>query len=63
MACLGLGFLAAAAVTGWMWRPGPAARLLGFVGGLGLALLIGWGVAWFVVDGSCFPEFSDVGWI
>ena len=33
------------------------------IGGLGLLLLVGWGVAWYVADGSIFPEYSDVGWI
>ena len=52
----GLGF-------GLLWRPAPVARLMRLVGGLGLILLLGWGVYWFVVDGLVFPQFSELGWI
>ncbi|GAA4402622.1 hypothetical protein GCM10023168_13350 [Fodinibacter luteus] len=60
---LGLLFLATLVVTGLRWRPAPVSRLLLVVGGLGLLLLLGWGVAWLAVDGSFFPEFSELGWI
>ena len=60
---LGLVFLGSAAAASWIWRSDPVAKLLGLVGGLGLVLLVGWGLAWYVADGSVFPEFSDVGWI
>lgn len=60
---LGLAMLAGAVGFGLLWRPDPVARLMRLVGGLGLLLLIGWGVYWFVVDGSVFPEFSELGWI
>lgn len=60
---LGLGAFISAVGAGLMWRPRPVAVPLLIIGGLGVALLGGWGIAWFVVDGSVFPEFSDVGWI
>ena len=63
IAWLGLGFLAVGLTVGMAWRPAPISPLLTLIGGLGMVLLLTWGVAWFVVDGSVFPEFSDVGWI
>ncbi|HET6969068.1 MAG TPA: hypothetical protein VFI44_12345 [Ornithinibacter sp.] len=60
---LGLAFLLALLVTGWRWRPAPVSRLLLVVGGLGVLLLVGWGIYWFATDGSVFPEFSELGWI
>jgi hypothetical protein len=60
---LGLVFLAVLLVVGLRSMPRPAGRLLTVVGGLGLVLLIGWGIYWFLTDGQVFPEFSDLGWI
>jgi len=60
---MGLGFLATGLVAGLRWRPATVSRLLLVVGGVGLVLLIGWGVYWFAADGSVFPEFSELGWI
>ena len=60
---LGLAFLATLLALGLRWRPAPVSRLLLVVGGFGLVLLVGWGVYWFVADGSLFPEFSELGWI
>ena len=60
---LGLCFLSAGLAAGLAWRPAPAASLLLLVSGLGLVLLIGWGIAWYIADGTLFPVFSDVGWI
>ncbi len=60
---LGLVFLGTALVVGLRWRPVGVARLMVTVGGMGLVLLVVWGVYWFVADGSVFPEFSELGWI
>lgn len=60
---LGLAFLAAGVVAGLLWRPAAVSRLLLVVGGVGLVLLLGWGLYWFAADGSVFPEFSELGWI
>lgn len=60
---LGLVFLAVLLATGIAWRPAAVSRLLLVVGGLGLVLLLGWGVYWLLADGSVFPEFSELGWI
>ena len=60
---LGCVFLAMLLGLGLRWHPAPVSRLLLVVGGLGLALLVGWGVYWFIVDGALFPEFSELGWI
>jgi hypothetical protein len=60
---LGLAFLLSLLVTGLLSRPDPVSRLLLVVGGLGLLLLVGWGVYWVLADGSFFPEFSELGWI
>lgn len=60
---LGVAFLASLFVLGLRWRPAPVSRLMLIVGGLGLALLLGWGLYWFLTDGSAFPEFSELGWI
>jgi hypothetical protein len=60
---MGLVFLAVGAVCGFLWRPAAVSRLLLVVGGVGLLLLIGWGVYWFAADGSVFPQFSELGWI
>lgn len=60
---LGLVFLAVLLAVGLRSSPRPAGRLLTVVGGLGLLLLLGWGLYWFITDGQVFPEFSDLGWI
>ncbi|MCA1782989.1 MAG: hypothetical protein ABR616_07790 [Dermatophilaceae bacterium] len=60
---LGLVFLAVLLTTGLRSYPRPAALLATVVGALGLLLLVGWGLYWFVTDGQVFPEFSDLGWI
>ena len=60
---LGLVFLAVLLGVGLYYSPRPAGRLLTVVGGLGLLLLLGWGLYWFITDGQVFPEFSDLGWI
>lgn len=60
---LGLAFLLTLLGLGLRWRPAPVSRLLLVVGGLGLMLLVGWGVYWFVAEDSVFPEFSELGWI
>ena len=60
---LGLVFLAVLLAAGIAWRPAAVSRLLLVVGGLGLVLLLGWGVYWLLADGSVFPEFSELGWI
>ena len=60
---LGLAFLAAGVIGGVLWRPAAVSRLLLVVGGVGLLLLVGWGVYWLAADGSWFPEFSELGWI
>jgi hypothetical protein len=60
---LGLVLLAVLLGLGVAWRPAPVARLLLLIGGLGLLLLVAWGVYWYVADGSVFPEFSELGWI
>jgi hypothetical protein len=60
---LGLAFLAVGLVCGFLWRPAAVSRLLLVVGGVGLLLLVGWGVYWLVADGSTFPQFSELGWI
>ncbi|HSO05504.1 MAG TPA: hypothetical protein VLQ92_13545 [Candidatus Limnocylindrales bacterium] len=60
---LGMIFLAAGLIAGLMWRPATVSRLLLVVGGVGLVLLVGWGVYWVAADGSLFPEFSELGWI
>jgi hypothetical protein len=60
---LGLVFLSVLLAVGIRLRPSPAARLLMVIGGLGLVLLVGWGLFWFFTDGQVFPEFSELGWI
>lgn len=60
---LGLIFLGVLLAMGVRSHPSPASRLLIVVGGLGLLLLVGWGIFWFVTDGQVFPEFSELGWI
>ena len=60
---LGLAFLAVGLVSGLLWRPAAVSRLLLVVGGVGLLLLVGWGVYWLAADGSMFPQFSELGWI
>jgi hypothetical protein len=60
---LGLLFLAVGVAFGFLWRPASVSRLLLVVGGVGLVLLIGWGVYWVATDGSVFPQFSELGWI
>ena len=60
---LGLVFLAVGVVCGFLWRPAAVSRLLLVVGGVGLLLLVGWGVYWLAADGSVFPQFSELGWI
>lgn len=60
---LGIVVLGAALALGWLWRPRPISTLLLVVGGLGLALLLGWGLFWWLADGRWFPQFSELGWI
>jgi hypothetical protein len=60
---LGIVVLGAALGLGLLWRPQPVSALLLVVGGLGLALLLGWGLFWLLADGRWFPEFSELGWI
>jgi hypothetical protein len=60
---LGLVFLAVGVVAGLVWRPAAVSRLLLVLGGVGLLLLVGWGVYWLAADGSVFPQFSELGWI
>ncbi len=60
---LGLVLLGALLALGLAWRPAAVARLLRFIGGLGLLLLVAWGAYWYLADGSVFPEFSELGWI
>jgi len=60
---LGLVFLSVLLAVGVRSRPRPVARLLLVVGGLGLLLLLGWGLYWMVSDALLFPEFSELGWI
>lgn len=60
---LGLVFLAVGVICGFLWRPAAVSRLLLLVGGVGLLLLVGWGVYWLAADGSTFPQFSELGWI
>ena len=60
---LGLAFLGVGLVGGLLWRPAAVSGLLLVVGGVGLLLLVGWGVYWLAVDGSTFPQYSELGWI
>ncbi len=60
---LGLIFLAVLLGVGVASRPRPVARLLLVVGGLGLLLLVGWGLYWGITDARLFPQFSELGWI
>lgn len=63
VAWFGLGALATGIVAGSRRPTTSAGRLAVLVSGVGFVLLAGWGVAWYVVDGSVFPEFSELGWI
>lgn len=63
MPWLGMVFLLAGVVVGWRWRPTTTGRLLMLVGGIGLSLLVGWGLYWYGTDGRVFPQFSELGWI
>lgn len=60
---LGLVLLAVLLGLGIAWRPADVSRLLIVVGGLGLVMLVAWGLFWFAVDGRVFPQFSELGWI
>jgi hypothetical protein len=60
---LGLGFLATGIAAGLKRLTTPAGRLALLISSLGFLLLVGWGIYWYVTDGTIFPEFSDVGWI
>ncbi len=60
---LGIVLLGSGLLAGFVWRPDDVARLLRVVAGLGLVLLIGWGVYWWLADGRLFPQFSELGWI
>ena len=60
---LGLVFLSVLLAVGVRSYPRPVARLLLVVGGLGLILLLGWGLYWMIADARLFPEFSELGWI
>ena len=60
---LGLAFLATGVAAGLTRRRTPTGHIAVLTGGTGFVLLAGWGVAWYVADGTIFPEFSDLGWI
>lgn len=60
---LGLGFLATGIAAGLTRLTTPTGRLALLISSVGFLLLVGWGVYWYVADGTVFPEFSDVGWI
>ena len=60
---LGLGFLATGIVAGLTRFDTRAGQLALLIGSTGFLLLVGWGVAWYIIEGTIFPEFSDVGWI
>lgn len=60
---LGILVLVAAVVGGLAARPASVSLVLLLVGGIGLVLLVGWGVYWLLADGSLFPQFSELGWI
>ena len=60
---LGIGFFLTGLVAAFRWRPTAVAQLLFFTAGVGLALLLGWGMYWFAEDGTVFPQFSELGWI
>lgn len=60
---LGLAFLATGIAAGVTRPRTPTGQLALLIGGTGFLLLVGWGIAWYIADGSIFPEFSDVGWI
>ena len=63
VAWMGLAMLASGVLAGVVGPKGSAARLASLIGGAGFVYLATWGIAWYVADGRCFPEFSDVGWI
>ena len=60
---LGLAFLATGIAAGLTRPRTPTGQLALLIGGTGFLLLVGWGIVWYIADGSIFPEFSDVGWI
>lgn len=60
---LGIGFFLTGLGAAFRWRPTAVAQLLFFTAGVGLALLLGWGMYWFAEDGTVFPQFSELGWI
>ena len=60
---LGLAFLASGFAAGLSRSTTAAGQLALLIASTGLLLLVGWGVAWYITDGTIFPEFSDVGWI
>ena len=60
---MGLVFLAVLLGVGLRSSPRGGGRPLAIVGALGLVLLLGWGLYWYLADGLVFPEFSDLGWI
>jgi len=63
VAWMGLALLASGVVAGVAGPRTSAGRLALLIGGVGFTYLATWGIAWYVADGRCFPEFSDVGWI
>lgn len=63
VAWMGLAMLGSGVVAGAVGPKGSAARLASVIGGTGFVYLATWGIAWYLADGRCFPEFSDVGWI
>ena len=63
VAWFGLAALASGIVAGLTRPTTSAGRLVLLIGGIGFVLLVSWGVAWYIADGTVFPEFSDVGWI
>jgi cation transport ATPase len=62
VAWLGLAFLASAVVAGLWWERSMGSLLALAVGSIGLPYLTGWGLYWYLVDGTVFPEFTDLGW-
>ncbi len=56
---LDLVFLSVLLAVGVRSYPRPGARLLLVVGGLGLVLLVGWGLYWMVTDAQLFPSSAS----
>jgi hypothetical protein len=60
---LGLAFLATGIAAGLTRPKTSTGQVALLIGAIGFVLLAGWGVAWYIADGTIFPEFSDLGWI